>query len=175
MAFFGISDMTGDVELLVFPSVYEQTSWLWAVDKVVFVEGTVNGKDRDGKETTDVKITVSTAREILREEAKAYKKKDKTVKPLSKQSSRKSVSKTTHTKPTKSQRVYIRMISTNDKAKLSALKEHIDSYPGETEVVLVLGEPDNKKAIRIPEKTQSSEDSVNGLVMLYGAENVKVA
>ena len=65
MAFVGIEDMYGETELLVFPSVYEQTAWLWEQDKVVLVDGSVNAKDRDGNLSDDVKINVSTAREVI--------------------------------------------------------------------------------------------------------------
>lgn len=90
MAFVQMSDSTGDIELLLFPNTYEQTLWLWEQDKVVLVDGTVNAKDRDGQVVDDVKIIVSSAREVILDEAKAYKETGKTVKSIKEKKSPKS-------------------------------------------------------------------------------------
>ncbi len=171
MAFVGIADNTGEIELLLFPSTYEQTAWLWEVDKVVYVEGSVNAKDRDGQIVDDIKINVSTAREILPEEAIAYKEKGKTLKPLSEIK----VSKLIKNKPSKSDRIFIRIPSTDNTEQLSSLKNHIDSYPGESEVVLVVGPAQSKQAIRVPDKTSKDDKSIDELVKLFGPENVKLS
>ncbi len=62
MAFVRLADMKNDIELIVFPRTYEETSWLWVIDKVLVVEGDVTRRDRDGNSTTEVKIAVTTAR-----------------------------------------------------------------------------------------------------------------
>lgn len=172
MAFVTMQDITGESELLLFPSTYEQTAWLWQVDKVVFVEGTINAKDRDGNVSDEVKINVSTAREIILDEAKAYKEKGKTLKSLSDAPTKKQPKQK---KDNTVKRLYIRMPSTDNTTQLTALKEHIDAHPGDCEVVLVVGPADAKQAIRLPEKADSSDDSVDSLSALFGAENVKVA
>ncbi len=171
MAFVGISDSTGEIELLLFPATYEQTAWLWEVDKVVYVEGSVNAKDRDGQLIDDVKVNVSTAREVLPEEAKAYKEKGKTLKPLGEVSTKKLVKN----KPPKLDRIFIRLMSTDNTEQLTSLKSHIDSYPGESEVVLVVGPVDSKQAIRVPDRTSRDDESVDELVKLFGPENVKLS
>jgi DNA polymerase-3 subunit alpha len=174
MAFVRIADATHELELLLFPSTYEQTAWLWQQDKVVLVEGTVNAKDRDGALTDEVKINVSTAREILAEEAKAYKESGKKIKDLSEAKAR-AKAKAPEKKSPVAQRIYIRFDSLDDTAHLLALKQHIDQYKGETEVVLVVGPATQKQAIRIPEKTASTDDSLESLAALFGAENVKLS
>lgn len=172
MAFVGIGDNTGEIELLLFPSTYEQTAWLWEVDKVVYVEGSVNAKDRDGQIVDDVKINVSTAREILVEEAKAYREKGKTLKPLAETTAKKTVKKKIQQS---ADRIFIRMSSTDDTEQLNSLKKHIDNFPGKSEVVLVVGPADAKQAIRIPEKTSKDDGSIAELVNLFGADNVKLS
>jgi DNA polymerase-3 subunit alpha len=173
MAFVQLSDTTGDIELLLFPSTYEQTAWLWEQDKVVLVDGTVNAKDRDGQIVDDIKINVSTAREVILDEAKAYKETGKTKKSLKEK-------KTTKKNETKKQkleidRIFVRLESTNNTDQLMLLKQHIDKYDGVSEVVLVIGPPDNKQVIRVPEKTSRSDESINDLIQLFGAENVKLS
>lgn len=173
MAFVTISDMSGDIELLVFPSTYEQTAWLWELDKVVLVEGTVNAKDRDGQISDDVKINVSTAREIVIDEAKSYKETGKKKKALNEMKSKTQKVAKKPEKPMQS-RLYVRVDSTEDTDRLTLLKEHIDSHAGDSEVVLVVGEGEQKQAIRIPGKVSSDDESVNALIEVFGGENVKL-
>lgn len=45
MAFVKLDDFTGNVELVVFPSVYERTKFIWVTDRVVLVKGKVNERD----------------------------------------------------------------------------------------------------------------------------------
>jgi DNA polymerase-3 subunit alpha len=173
MAFVQMSDSTGDIELLVFPSTYEQTAWLWEQDKIVFVEGSINAKDRDGQVVDEIKLNVSTARIIELEEAKAYKEKGKTLKPIKERKSPKQ--KNEPKDKSAIDRIYVRMQSTKDVAQLQSLKQHIDRYEGKSEVVLVVGAADDKQVIRIPEKTSRSDESIDELVKLFGSENVKLS
>lgn len=173
MAFVRIMDTTGEIELLLFPTAYEQSAWLWVVDKVVLVDGSVNARDRDGQLTDEVKVLVSSAREILAEEANAYKSKGKSPKPLTEVKQKKA--KEQADKQTSFDRIYIRMLSTNNTAQLTSLKEHIDANPGRSEVVLVVGDKDDRQAIRIPERMSNDEKSVDELVGLFGVENVKLS
>lgn len=171
MAFVGIADSFGEIELLVFPSVYEQTAWLWIQDKVVLVDGTVNAKDRDGQISDEVKINVSSAREIILDEAKTYKETGKTKKALSEIKSPKKKKEEAN----KAKRIYIRMPSTDDTVRLMALKKTVDANPGESEVVLVVGDDDSKQIIRIPERTSDEDESIEALIDVFGAENVKIS
>ncbi|MCA9324098.1 DNA polymerase III subunit alpha [Candidatus Saccharibacteria bacterium] len=179
MAFVRIADLKNDIELLVFPKVYEETSWLWVVDKVLIIEGDVNARDRDGNATDEVKVAVTSAREIPHEEAVNYKVGKKPIKALKDVKSKKS--KIKNEKDTKQvdkkslERVYIRMLDTDDVARLQALKDHLTANPGENEVVLVVGPADGKQAIRIPERLSTNDESLHGLAELFGQENVKVS
>jgi DNA polymerase III alpha subunit len=173
MAFVQMSDVSGDIELLLFPSTYEQTAWLWEQDKIVIVDGTVNAKDRDGQIVDEVKINVSSAREVTLEEAKAYKETGKTKKSIKDKKSPKS--KVTPNKNIVIDRIYIRLESTKDTQKLKLLKNHIDENIGESEVVLVIGDNVNKQVIRIPERTSKSDESIDKLIDLFGSENVKLS
>ena len=138
MAFVQMSDSSGDIELILFPSTYEQTAWLWEQDKIVLVEGTVNAKDRDGQIVDDVKINVSSAREVILDEAKAYKETGKSAKSIKEKKAPKS--KEVKNKPKEIDRIYIRLDSTEDADLLVLLKNHIDKiikkiYPKRNAVV----------------------------------------
>ena len=45
MAFVKIDDLTGSIELVVFPSVYDRTRQFWIQDKVILVKGKVSEKE----------------------------------------------------------------------------------------------------------------------------------
>jgi DNA polymerase-3 subunit alpha len=174
MAFVQMSDTTGDIELLLFPNTYEQTVWLWEQDKVVLVDGTVNAKDRDGQLTNDIKINVSSAREIILDEAKTYKETGKNKKSLKEKKSPKSKSYKKKEQLV-GHRIFIRLESADNTDQLLLLKQHIDKFEGLSEVVLVLGSSENKQVIRVPDRTSSSDKSVDELILLFGAENVKLS
>jgi DNA polymerase III subunit alpha len=173
MAFVQMSDTTGDVELILFPSTYEQTAWLWEQDKVVLVDGTVNAKDRDGQITDEIKINVSSAREIILDEARAYKETGKSPKSLKEKKSPKAKEKAKSNNNLN--RIYLRLQTTDNTDQLILLKQHIDKYEGDSEVVLVIGPQENKQIIRVPNKTSNSDTSIDELIQLFGAENVKLS
>ena len=45
MAFVKLEDLTGSIEIVVFPKVYSKTASLWARDTIVIVSGTLDEKD----------------------------------------------------------------------------------------------------------------------------------
>ncbi len=175
MAFVRLSDMSGEIELLLFPKVFAETSWLWIIDKVLIVEGDVNTKDREGNSTEEVKIAVMSAREIPHEEAinftpgvkKPLKKLDE-LKPKNRNS------KKSENQQNNKKRIYVRISDTSDSERLQILKDHLREYPGSTELVLVVGNTEQKQAIKLPEKTTCDDNSLSKLSDLFGVENVKV-
>lgn len=178
MAFIRMEDMTGDVEIILFPNSYQQTLGLWERDRIVLVRGKVSSRDREGKIGTDVKIMVDDAREITTQQAVAYQatgKKRKTPKVTAKAklavAAAKKVSIRTDTidKPL---RLFIRLANTEDEQTLFTLKETIDSHKGETEVVLVLGEAEQRQAIKLPGGIDRHGGGLAKLQTLIGSENL---
>ena len=49
MAFVGLEDLQGSIEVIVFPSVYEKTQQLWQEDKILIVRGRVDTRGREPK------------------------------------------------------------------------------------------------------------------------------
>lgn len=172
MAFVKIADQTSELELILFPSVYQQTVGIWERDRVVLIKGKINAKDRDGNLTSDIKILVDDAREITPEQAAAYEatgKKKKAPKPSKK------VSKTAKLLVSKPEnaRLYVRVEEGDDTSKLLSLKSTIDAKQGDTEVVLVVGPEASKQIIRLPVRVHA-ESVLEELSSLVGAENVKL-
>src|ERR1700759_5344271 len=72
MAFVKLKKETGETELILFPSTYQQTTGLWERDRVVIVRGRLNAKDRNGNMSDEVKVMADEAREVTHEQAAAY-------------------------------------------------------------------------------------------------------
>ncbi len=171
MAFVKLTDLTGEIELIVFPGSHQKTLGLWEIDNIILVDGRIDGKNREGV-ATDAKIIVEDAREITHEQALNYQltgKVKKTPKITTKQSAKRTSKELPNTE--KEKRLYIRVERSDDK-NLERLKGVIDSSPGSVSVVLVLGENANKKAIRLPNKVDPSEEFLGKANDLFGSEKV---
>jgi DNA polymerase-3 subunit alpha len=168
MAFVRIEDEFGDTELILFPSIYQQTIGLWERDRVIIARGKVNARDREGNTITDIKILVDDAREVTHEQAAAYQATGK--KPRAPKASKRSVTikKSSQANPTK---LYLRVDSSDNTEQLRAIKQTIDANPGPLSVVLVIGTGDAKQAIRLPGSVDSA--SAQHFSEIVGPANVK--
>jgi DNA polymerase-3 subunit alpha len=183
MAFVKLEDRFGEIEVILFPNSYQQTVGLWERDRVVLVRGKVSTRDRDGNNSGEVKITVDDAREITAEQAAAYEptgKKPKTPKARPAKSSHPARPES-QARPTLSEedkplpeRVYVRLLNTQDQQMLLSLKQTIDRHQGPTEVVLVLGEATSKQAIKLPVGIDRASDGLSKLQELVGADNLVI-
>ncbi len=180
MAFVKMEDQFGELELILFPGAYQQTTGLWERDRVVLVRGKINAKDREGNMGEEVKIMVDDAREITAEQAQAYQATGKKLKvPGTAKKSAASAGKLKSVGSAKSAaaaspRVYIRLKDGADQALLMSLKQTIDDNAGETEVVLVLGSPENKQIIKLPMRMKAEDAALEKLRGLAGAPNIKL-
>jgi DNA polymerase-3 subunit alpha len=171
MAFVKIGDQFGDLEIILFPSIYQQTTGIWERDRVIIVKGKISAKDREGNLSGDIKVLAEDAREITPEQASAYQptgKKPKTTRPNKKATANVSTAKPTASIPS---RVYVRLQTGADQQALLSLKQTIDLHPGETEVVLVIG--DQKQIIRLPNRI-AHETGLPELQTSIGADFVKL-
>ena len=182
MAFVKIEDKFGELELILFPNSYQQTTGLWERDRVVLVRGKISAKDREGNIGEEIKVMVDDAREITAEQAQAYQLTGKKIKlPGSpKKSAASSVGKLKSVGSARSQaavanpRVYIRLKDGANQELLLALKQAIDQNAGDTEVVLVLGSPESKQIIKLPMRMNAEETALQKLRELAGAQNIKI-
>jgi DNA polymerase-3 subunit alpha len=179
MAFVKIEDFHGETEIIVFPSSYEKTQSLWQQDKVVIIKGKVNAKDKNGNSSGEVKIMIDSGREITTQDAKNYKPTGKKA-PLPKHSKARASAmpgpgaKSIDDGASVDERVYIRLLNTDNQNVLLNLKETIDKHHGSTEVVLVLGSSDAKQAIKLPQGIDSESPGISQLQELVGHDNLVV-
>lgn len=169
MAFVRVTDEHQDRELILFPSVYQETLGIWERDRIVLFTGKVSCKDKNGELTDDAKVLVNEAREITLEQAEAYQATGK--KPRVPKQTKQAVSKKKPV-PSAPQRLYVRVSDSSDQVMLSDLKQAIDQHQGDTEVVLVVGPNDSKQAIKLPHRV-AVDSASEALVAIAGAENVK--
>jgi DNA polymerase-3 subunit alpha len=174
MAFVKVEDLSGEVEVILFPNSYQQTVGLWERDRVVLIRGKVNTRDRDGNKGAEVKIMVDDAREITSQQATAYQATGKKVKTPKVKASKVAPAKALKQDVPLNQRVYVRLLNTSDEQTLLTLKETIDTHSGATEVVLVLGEAAQKQAIKLPGGIDHTSEGVAKLKALVGADNLVI-
>lgn len=186
MAFIKIEDKTGELEVIVFPKIYEDIGERLTQDEVIKVKGKINCKDRDGKLTQEVKIIADEITFVTQEELDAYKatgkamKLPKAGKSLAAQAGKapsvtvgykpvddRLVQAVAETKP----RLYVHVKNPTDRESLVKLKQSFNSYPGSCEVVLVLGE-DKKSAVRMPFTVEPHDDLKMAIGNMFGQECV---
>lgn len=176
MAFVKLGDKYAELEVIIFPTIYQQTLGIWERDRVILAKGKVNARDRDGNSTREIKILIDDAREITHEQATAYQptgKKRRSPKPSKVAST--GVKRTIATEVSNAKRVYIRLDSSQNQELLLRLKQTIDECTGDVEVVLVLGNtPQAQQIIKLPMKMRDDEPSLSRLQQLVGADNVKL-
>lgn len=167
MAFVKIEDLTGEVELVMFPKAYLNAKDILVRDNVILALGKI-GDGRGANQGDEKKILVDSTQSVSREQARAYKKNKKSFE--NKFAAANSTMSATASKP----KVYIRLESSNDQKSLIALKEKMDANSGETEVVLVTGPNDTKQVIKLPQSISISETSLRELAGIFGSTNVVV-
>jgi DNA polymerase-3 subunit alpha len=171
MAFVQLTDGLNEIEIIVFPRVFQQTLGTWEKDRIILVNGKVSAKDRDGNISSEVKIMADEAREITLEQAQAYQATGKTKKPP-KANTKKAALKPQKQSINVQQKLYIRLSDTNDNQRLLSLKEALLSFIGETEVVLVLGSDASKQIVKLPQGITLSDETLDKLRALAGRENI---
>ena len=174
MAFVKLADLTGEIEVVLFPSSYQQTLGLWERDTIVLIRGKVNAHDKDGNASTDVKVMVDDAREVTPEQASAYQSTGRKIKTPKLSKAKVSKSKTVSKTIDSPLRLFVRLSDSSDQNLLIELKKTIDEYPGTTDVVLVLAGKSEKQAIKLPGGIDREGKGVALLQDLVGPDNIKI-
>ena len=154
MAFVGLEDKTGDLELIVFPKAFAKTLELWQPDQVLLVAGKVNTKDRDGK-AGELKILVDKAKPVEYETVEHYQPKRKPVVAQSAPAA---------------QSLVITIKDLANTTLLIQVKDLLSRSRGDSEAFLVVG-PDAKK-IRLPFKVEITPQLQAALANLVGESEV---
>ncbi len=177
MAFIKIADMDGEMELILFPNTYQQTTGIWERDRVILARGKINARNRDGSPTDELKVMVDDAREITLEQAAAYQATGKSVRvPKPRKAAAAAGRPQAVQQPSlpTMERVYIRLADSTNQQLLVSLKETIDANQGDTEVVLVLGTADNKQIVKLPTRVERNQSVLEQLASLVGEANLKL-
>lgn len=172
MAFVELSDPHGELEVIVFPSVYQQTLGIWQKDAILVIKGKVSCTDREGNLTNEIKVMADDARELTLQQANAYQARGR--KPKVPKAGAKVKMAPKKTAPRDDQKMYIRITDTSDGQRLQDLKACLNSYSGTTEVVLVLGEGARKQIIKLPQGVEATDDVFGSLRAIVGNDNVVV-
>lgn len=176
MAFVRIEDKTDEIEIVIFPNMYKEIGNQLIQDVVVRVRGKVNARSQAGVLHDEAKVVVNDMVIVSQEELDSYKSTGKKLKsPTSnkKISGKKETSETIDEKPNLPQTMYIHVKNTNDHDSLREMKRQLSDFPGESQIILVLGE-DKTSAIRLPFTASISDSLVNKLQSIYGEEQVVV-
>jgi DNA polymerase-3 subunit alpha len=152
MAFVKIIDLAGETELIVFPKTYAQTMDIWIQDNIVIVKAKVDFSRND-----ELKLLVEEVKLVSEDEAKNF---DGSKEPAVDEQLKR--------------RLYIRLEDSSNQPKLLTLKQKLDGYSGDTEVVLVTGAKDSKQIIKLPQTISISEESLRDLASIFGSTNVVV-
>jgi DNA polymerase-3 subunit alpha len=163
MAFVKLADLTTEIEVVVFPKVYDKFSHLLQRDKILISKGKLDFSRGDVKQIADKII------EITREQALSYTPVGKRTEPKAK-----SKAKVPQKKKDEKHKLYIRLEDSNDHSLLVSLKEKLDNHQGSNEVILVTGPQAAKQAIRLPQTFDINEQSVRELASIFGSTNVVV-
>jgi DNA polymerase-3 subunit alpha len=195
MAFVALEDKTGEGEIVVFPRTFEEAGETLKQDLVVRVMGKVNATDRDGNKTDDVKIIADRFDEITTERLARYEPTGETFvtptrmapKPVRTQYRPKKTEVVSIPQPTSAaqpvikneaaavtpNKLYIHVKNPEDQKALLLLKQTLNDYNGNQEVILVLGD-ETKSAVRLPFTVQVTDELKQKVGVIYGHECVAV-
>lgn len=188
MAFVKIEDKSGEMEIIIFPKLFEDIGEKLAQDSVVRIKGKINAKDRDGRITDELKIIADEVVFVTPDELENYQSSGKKMK-LPKNSSKSAaaiaqaaaapvvsyvyepIEDERPKPPAQKQRLYVHVKDPNNHDALLKIKQTFNDYPGEHEVVLVLG-TEKKSAMRLPFTIEPADNLKTSLSSLLGPDCV---
>lgn len=159
MAFLRLADTNSDIELVLFPKVYQDNADLWQRDKAILVRGQVSSRGAKGN-NGELKIIAESGAELATDE-ELPRPSDKDI----------SIKKP---QPTKDKRLYIKLQSSEDRQTLMSIKKLVDEHSGNVDVVLVIADGKSKQAIKLPTQINPSEPVIKQLSSVVGGANIKV-
>lgn len=194
MAFVKIEDKTEAIELVVFPATYEKVGAKLVVDAVIKVRGKINARDASGNKTGEAKINAEDIELISDEEVENYEatgaamQAPKSAGPINKRRYNSQASATfkqgltrekgaapeyEDAKPLKLKKVFIQVDDPNDSERLVAMRDLCIKRAGLSEVILVFGAAEEKRAMRMPFRVEYGEELMQQLQEIYGEDKVK--
>jgi DNA polymerase-3 subunit alpha len=183
MAFVGLEDKFGEIEIIIFPSNFEEVGNKLVQDKIVRINGKISCRDRDGG-VGDPKIIASKISFISNDELESFVPggdKPKIKKLKSKRSSGSEPAAANKPKaremevsePAPLKKLYVHIKDPDNHESLVKLKQYCSKHPGLSDAILVLGD-DKKSAIRLPFRVDAGQELVDLLVADLGQDNIVI-
>ena len=178
MAFVKLEDQTGEIEVTVFPKAYEDATSIMEVDKVIKATGKIDGKDfRTGAKLADPKFGAFEVSEITDDELNNYQPTGKKAviqrtgpqaRTSASTSARKPnpVEETRFELPPANKKLYLHVKNSEDADLLTKTRELLGQYPGDSEIVMVLGE-EKKDALKLPFGARINDELLTKLNETY--------
>lgn len=195
MAFAAIEDKSSEIEVVIFPKLFESLPEKFEVGAVIQVNGKVSGRDRDGNKNPDASIIANSIELISEDKLDNYipsgidKEIDNKPNLVRKRPNKKSIHDGNQVSPIKGvasekdnyipaedpaeKIIYVHVKDPSDSAKLLGLKKELSDFSGTDRVVLVLG-VDKKDAVRMPFTTLVCDELISAISDIYGSECVIV-
>jgi DNA polymerase-3 subunit alpha len=202
MAFVKLESKTNETEIIVFPAAYEKVGPQLLQDSVIRVDGRVNARDKSG-ELSEAKIIMDDLLVLTDDDLKNYEKTGVVMKaPKPKKPSGKGApkggfaggggawngSKKPSTSaesrpadrpaeivaPVKLNKLYVHIKDPEDRETLQKIKGHCSDHSGIEDMILVLGDGDGKKAIKMPFRVDTGGKLISKLAECVGEECVFV-
>ncbi len=183
MAFVKLSGLEFELELIIFPKVYEKIQTiLQKPNAVLLAKGKFSCTDRDGNITDEVKIL---ANEIIELSEETLQNLDpnldsgKNLKPqvvhdgpgskLKSEKFKKSSAAILEEEP---KTIYIKITKSNYESDLIKLKELATANSGASSLVLVFGQKPNQRALKLPFKLSLIPQTRTELSLIFQPENL---
>jgi DNA polymerase-3 subunit alpha len=163
MAFVQLETLDSDVELVVFPRVWEKAKDFLVLDNVVLVKGKINAKDREGKLTDDLKILADDVKLVQADMARKFPPPEQTIEgaPSLEDEPNDGIASLT-----------ISLQSTTEGEKLLHIKKHIEAHRGQVPIMLHFAA--TSQNLKLPGGVDGSDSLVAGLVEVVGESNVAI-
>jgi DNA polymerase III subunit alpha len=184
MAFVKLEDKSGEGEIIVFPNLFEEVGATLVQDTVVKISGKISSTDRQGNSLGEAKVIADEITVVTNEELDNYQstgKHMKVPKPAAGKASASTAAAPAAKAPTPARdyrpvddtprKLYVHVKDPADHSRLLKLKQTFNDFPGDHEIILVLGE-DKRSAIRLPFKAEPSAQLTELIAELYGQECV---
>ncbi|MDO4612215.1 MAG: OB-fold nucleic acid binding domain-containing protein, partial [Candidatus Saccharibacteria bacterium] len=204
MAFIKMENKSTETEFIVFPSVFAEHGAKLVVDNVVRVQGKVNGTDKEGRPSSEVKVLAETVELVSDEVLESYRSTGtKLAAPISapnkfgRRSGNKSSAERVYNgkgggfessgiqneirkvyipplRDPRKEKLYILIEDPEDTETLSAVRRLADINLGFQEVILVIRDGETKRPLRMPFKVDVTDELLKNLRELLGEDKVKV-
>ena len=195
MAIVKIENKGGEQELVVFPGVFAGAGGKLVQDNVIKVTGRVNATDQNGNIISDAKVIADDIELISDELLGSYQPTGETL-PAPAAAKRKTWTRSTRVSsgagndagrgastsqasapaptpvPAARKRLYCLVKNYNDTEVLAKIKHICDEYPGAQEIILVIKEKGEKRALRMPFKIDLCSELTAPLEDLLGKDCV---